>query len=176
MHDKSQQDEFLELLAEHEAQIFSFLYALVCHHEDARDLMQEATMTMWRKFDTFRTGTNFSAWGCEIAKNCALNYFQSRNRRRIFSSTMIDLLAESEASQDIDGRLARRQALRQCVDKLSAKDRELVSQCYEFGTTIKEVAKKINRPAAGVYNSLSRIRHTLFDCIEATRAREERIG
>lgn len=175
MQGGTRQDEFLQLLAEHEAQIFGFLYALVCHHEDARDLMQEATVTMWRKFDTFESGTNFNAWGCEIAKNCALNYFQSRNRRKLFSTTMIDLLSQSEAEQDLDARLERRQALRQCIDKLSAKDRELIAQCYEASATVKEVAKQINRPVAGVYNSLSRIRRALYECIEATLVREGRI-
>ena len=176
MERRSRQDEFLELLAQHEAQIFSFLYSLVCHHEDARDLMQEATVTMWRKFDSFQTGTNFTAWGFEIAKNCALNYFQARKRRKMFSTTMIELLAESEASQDSERRLARRQALRECLDKLSAKDRELIAECYELSTKIKDVALRINRPVAGVYNSLSRIRHSLFECIEAAQAREEQPG
>lgn len=176
MEDKSRTDEFVALLAQHESQIFSFLYALVCHRDDAQDLMQEATVTMWRKFDQFKSGTNFVAWGCEISKNCALNYFQSRKRRKMFSTTMIDLLAETESSIEVESRLARRQALRQCLDKLGARDRELVTQCYEHNTTIKSVAERIKRPVASIYNSLSRIRRALFQCIEATLAREEQPG
>ncbi|TWU22715.1 sigma-70 family RNA polymerase sigma factor [Bythopirellula polymerisocia] len=176
MEDKSRTDEFVALLAQHESQIFSFLYALVCHRDDAQDLMQEATVTMWRNFDQFKAGTNFSAWGCEISKNCALNYFQSRKRRKMFSTTMIELLAETESTTDVEMRLARRQALRHCLDKLGAKDRELVSQCYGSNTSIKSIAEQIKRPVAGIYNSLSRIRRALYQCIEATLAREEQPG
>lgn len=176
MEDKSRTDEFVALLAQHESQIYSFLYALVCHRDDAQDLMQEATVTMWRKFNQFKTGTNFAAWGCEISKNCALNYFQSRKRRKMFSTTMIDLLAETESATDVELRLARRQALRQCLDKLGAKDRELVSQCYASNASIKSVAEEIKRPVAGIYNSLSRIRRALYLCINSTLARQEQPG
>lgn len=176
MNDKSRTDEFLALLAQHESQIYSFLYALVCHRDDAQDLMQEATVTLWRKFDQFKSGTNFVSWACEISKNCALNFFQARKRRKMFSTTMIELLAETESSRDVETRLARRQALTQCLDKLGAKDRELITECYEHSTSVKAVAERSNRPVAGIYNSLSRIRRALYLCIEATLAREGQPG
>jgi RNA polymerase sigma-70 factor (ECF subfamily) len=168
MNDKSRTDEFVSLLAQHESQIYSFLYALVCHRDDAQDLMQEVTVTMWRQFDKFKSGTNFVAWACEISKNCALNYFKSRKRRKMFSTTMIEYLAEAESSRAVEARLARRQALAQCLDKLRAKDRELIVQCYEHNASVKQVADRSN--------SLSRIRRALYLCIEATLAREGQPG
>lgn len=173
MEDELRNEQFLELLAAHEAQIFGFIYALVCHREDAEDLMQQATVTMWRHFDRFEVGTNFGAWASQIAKNCALNHFQTRRRRKVFSATMIELLADSQAAQENDMRLRRRQALSACLDKLSPEDRSLVVECYEPDATVKKVAERINRPAAGVSNSLSRIRRALYRCIEATLARGE---
>ncbi len=121
----SKNDQFLALLAEHEAQIFGFIYALVCHRQDAEDLMQQTTMTMWKHFDQFEIGTNFSAWACRIAKNRALNFFQTRDRRRVFTTEMIELLEQTEAARPPEERLARRSALRYCLEKLSQKDRSL---------------------------------------------------
>ena len=172
MNELKKNDQFLELLAQHEAQIFGFLYALVGHRQDAEDLMQQTTMAMWKHFDQFELGTNFSAWACRIAKNRALNFFQSRDRRRVFTTEVIELLERTEAARPPEERLARRSALHSCLSKLSAKDRSLVEQCYSAGASIKGVAHALGRPAAGVYNSLSRIRQTLFRCVESTLVRE----
>lgn len=174
MEESRKNDQFLDLLSQHEAQIFGFLFALVCHRQDAEDLMQQATVTMWRKFDEFELGTNFGAWACQIAKNCALNHLQSQQRKKLFSSTMIELLADTQAEQDAEARQARRHALSSCLEKLNDADRQLVSQCYAVDASIKAVAQSINRPAAGVYNSLGRIRRMLYQCIEATLSRQER--
>lgn len=173
MEEHTSSERFLTLLSQHEAQLFGLLFSLVCHRQDAEDLMQQATMIMWRKFDEFQPGTNFGAWACQVAKNCALNHFQSQQRKRIFSSTMMELLASTQASQEVDIRLERRQALALCLQKLNAADRQLVTQCYSVGASVKAVAQQMNRPVAGLYNSLSRIRRSLYQCIESTLSRGE---
>lgn len=172
MVQENRSDEFLSLLARHESQIFGFLFALVCHRQDAEDLMQQTTLTMWREFERFEPDTSFTAWSCTIARNCARNFFRTQSRKRVFSDAMVELLTQVQESQDIDARAARRNALQQCMEKLSTKDRDLVSQCYDSGTSINEVANRIGRPVAGVYNSLSRIRRALYECINKTLASE----
>ena len=176
MSDETANERFLELLTENHYKVFGYLYALVCHREDAEDLMQQTVIKMWENFDQFTPGTNFSAWACKIAKNCALNYFQSRNRKTIFSSSMMELLAERQAATDDGLRESRRVALRGCLGKLSDQDRDLITKCYSLDKTIRVIADELQRPAAGVYNSVSRIRKALFNCIESTIAREGRSG
>ncbi|MEM9352111.1 MAG: sigma-70 family RNA polymerase sigma factor [Planctomycetota bacterium] len=176
MPDETANERFLELLTENHYKVFGYLYALVCHREDAEDLMQQTVIKLWEHFDQYTPGTNFSAWACKIAKNCALNYFQSRHRKTIFSSSMMELLAQTQATIDDDIREARRVALRGCLGKLSDQDRDLITKCYSLDKTIRVIADELQRPAAGVYNSISRIRKALFNCIESTIAREGRPG
>ena len=170
-------DDFLALLAEHEAQIFGFLHALVCHREDSEDLMQQVVVTMWQKFGSFEPGTNFAAWGCKIAKNRALNYFQTRSRRKVFAAPIIELLEATAAEQPATARQARRRALSGCLNKLSSVDRELILSSYQSGgPSIKKIAEQKGRPAGSVYNSLRRIRQSLYRCIQASLAREGHAG
>ncbi|MEM6329133.1 MAG: sigma-70 family RNA polymerase sigma factor [Planctomycetota bacterium] len=165
----------MSLLAEHEAQIFGFLCALVCHREDSEDLMQQVVVTMWQKFDEFQPGTNFAAWGCQIAKNRALNYFQTRSRRRVFSTPIVELLEDAAARQPAPARQARRRALTACLEKLTQSDRELILASYGAGKArVKSLAESLGRPAGSVSNSLRRIRQALYRCIESTLAQEER--
>ena len=61
----------------------------------------------------------------------------------------------------------RRDALRQCLGKLPANDRQLVQQCYgEAESSFKTIAEKLGRPVNTVYKALNRIRRSLHQCID----------
>jgi RNA polymerase sigma-70 factor (ECF subfamily) len=90
----------------------------------------------------------------------------------VFSDELVDQLA---ARQQSDERLAdlRRVALDGCLRKLRPADRDLVDRCYRDEQSFKQVADRMGKPLGSVYHALSRIRRSLFDCIELTVSREE---
>ena len=164
-------EQFLELLALHEAQLLGFLYALVHNQADAEDLFQQTVLTMWQKFDEFESGSNFIGWGCSIARNKAMNLFKSKRPGQI-DQQVLDLLVAAQEREEPTDRHARRRALAECLKKLSLKDSQLVQAAYAEGQSIKLVAEQLNRSASGVYNSLARIRAALYRCIEMSQAQE----
>ncbi|MEO1498793.1 MAG: sigma-70 family RNA polymerase sigma factor [Planctomycetota bacterium] len=166
-------EEFLALLSEHEAQLSGFLCAIAPNYQDAEDLLQQTVLTMWQKFAEFERGTSFVAWGRQIGRYKTMNLMKAR-RLTPLDDAVIDLLLVAEAKQDRDHRLARRRALAGCLEKLPARDRQLVERAYSSEQPIKDVAAAVGRSAGGVYNSLGRIRQALLQCIQATLAKEER--
>ncbi len=169
--DPRDREAFLDLLAAHEAQLLGFLCAIVRNYQDAEDLFQQSVLTMWKKFDSFEANTNFVGWGCRIARNHAMNLGQAR-RAIPLSDEVLELLTVEQEAEEPELRIARRRALSRCIDKLSAKDRVLVDAAYNSDQSIQMVAEHLGRSAAGVYNSLSRIRSALYRCIQATIAQE----
>lgn len=164
-------ERFLELLARHEAQLLGFLCAIVPGFQDAEDVFQQTVLTMWQKFDEFEPGSNFVAWGCRIGRNKAMNLLRSR-RMSYLDEDVIDLLVARQSDQQPEERQARRRALAGCLRKLDEQDRELVEAAYTRERTIKILASELGRSAGGVYNSLARIRTTLYRCVSATLAKE----
>lgn len=171
MDSSNDRDLFLSLLADHEAQLMGFLCAITPNYQDAEDLLQQTVLTMWQKFSDFEPGTSFTAWGCRIARYKAMNLMQSR-RVTPLDDDVLDLLLVAQSEQEPEQRQARRRALAGCLKKLPEKDRTLVELAYTDGRTIKELAVEIGRSAGGVYNSLARIRGSLFGCIQAALATE----
>ncbi len=169
--DSRDRELFLELLALHEAQLLGFLSAIIRNFQDAEDIFQQSVMTMWQKFAEFEPGSNFVAWGCRIGRNHAMNMMKLR-REVALSEDIVELLAVAQADEEPELRHARRRALSKCMGKLPAKDRELVQAAYSNRATIKTIASQFGRSAAGVYNSLARIRGGLYRCIQATLSRE----
>jgi RNA polymerase sigma-70 factor, ECF subfamily len=166
------EESFIALLTQHKHQLFNLIFCMVQSLPDTEDVFQQATMALWNKFDEFQPGTDFGAWASRVARYRALNFIRSKRRERVlFSEALVDQLAECQFdSAEVQD--ARLRALASCREKLSQADQMLISICYAGRGTIRDSAKLVGRPAGAVYDSLSRIRGALYDCIARTLSRE----
>lgn len=173
MNRDSSQAEFIELLAEHHGQLFGYLFALVHNLADAEDLFQQTSLTLWDKFDQFERGTDFGKWARGTAHFVALNFLRVQKRHRArFSVEFVEELAGSKHSE-FDGDDVRRDALDACMERLSESDREVIHIYYAERATAKTAAKQLGRSADGLYKSLRRIRHALYECITRRLSKAE---
>jgi RNA polymerase sigma-70 factor (ECF subfamily) len=165
-------EAFLELLTRHSSQLFAYIYALVQNLHDAEDLYQKTSIVLWRKFAEFESGTDFVAWACRTARLEVFNYIRIRRRdRHLFSESFLAELADDQVDRS-EHLESRKSALEQCLEKLPEKDRRLIDVCYGGDGSIKQAAQRLGRPVGSVYDSLSRIRRVLFECVRRTLAME----
>ncbi len=165
----SRQEDFVRLFSRHEASVRAYVASLLPHWEGVDEVMQEASVVMWRKFDQFdpdRPGSSFLSWACMIARYEALMYRRRRaTDRLVFSEDVFDLLA-AEAVEVLEDQPLRREALRKCLAKLDPRQRELVEAVYTDGLSIKDAARMAGRTPTGLYKALARIRESLLRCIK----------
>lgn len=165
------QSEFAQLLQQHHARLYAYLYSLVRDFDDADDLFQQTTVVLWKKFDEFDRSRSFLSWACGIARFESANFLRSRSRQKLYFTDDLNLLlveAQQEYSQD--ELEERRDALAKCVDKLRQRDRELLEACYCGAANVQQVADAQGRSTQSIHNSLRRIRKSLFECIRRTLA------
>lgn len=170
--DMSRGREFLRLYQANERRIFGFILALVPQWSEAEDLLQETTMTLWSKFDTFESGTDFAAWALCIARYRVMNHRRKKRHQRVqFSDEVLEAIDERVRStaMELD---ALRDALGSCLRKLPDRDRELIGLRYEGDATPKSVAKHLGRSVDAVYKALNRIHVQLLYCMRRTLAME----
>ncbi len=165
-------DEFVQLFTKWQRRLFLFVLAQAPNPVEAEEILQETNLVIWRKSHTYREGTNFYAWGCRIA---VLEVLKFRDRRRrqalLLSDAFVEAIAR-EAEDSVESLEERRSALLACLARLAPSDRDLIRRRYAPGETGKTVARQLGRPANSVYQSLSRIRRTLSDCIKRRLAAE----
>src|SRR5262245_5742011 len=58
---------FLRLFLQNERRLYAYILTLLPHRADADDVLQEASLVMWDKFDDANPPADFTAWGCRIA-------------------------------------------------------------------------------------------------------------
>ena len=63
MNEQERHNLFSELLTRHQSELYGYIFAVVRNWEDADDLYQSVCLVLWSKFDSFRPGSSFFAWG-----------------------------------------------------------------------------------------------------------------
>ena len=169
----NRREEFAQRLSECEKRLFSYILALVWNMQDAEDLYQSTALTLWEKFDAFEQGTDFPRWAFATARLLISNFQRTQRRHSEFlTPDMAATLADRQASLPPKGFDILAEALVKCMDRLSDPDRRLIQLSYGDNQSIKEIAQRIGRPAQSTYNSLLRIRRSLFDCIRNVASRK----
>jgi RNA polymerase sigma-70 factor, ECF subfamily len=170
--DDKHSDEFVRLLTGCERPLFAFILALVWRVQDAEDLYQQTAMQLWEKFDEFQPGTNFSAWAFTTARLLVGNFQRAQAHRKTFlKPELAATLADQQSALPTRESEFMADALKRCMDRLNETDRRLIRLCYSSGRTIKQIAEALGRPAQSTYNSLCRIRRSLFECVRRSSRR-----
>lgn len=171
--------DFVSLFLADQRRIHRYIVTLLGRQQDAEDLLQETAAVLWRKFAEFQPGSSFYAWSCRTAYLNVLEYRRKRGRdATLLDEDILEKLATSYGGDDASTTEIQVSALEACLDKLVAKDRQLIERCFRSAKVkAREVAAELGRPADSVYRSLGRIRRTLLECVRrATRAQEHEGG
>src|ERR1700746_3764429 len=87
---------FLRLFLQNERRLYAYILTLLPNRADADDVLQDASLVMWDKFDDEQPPEDFTAWGCRIAYFKVLDFYKKRQRSRVcFSQAMLERVAET---------------------------------------------------------------------------------
>src|SRR5262249_50383024 len=136
---------FLRLFLQNERRLYAYILALLPNRADADDVLQEASVVMWDKFDERHPPDDFTAWGCRIAYFKVLDFLKKRQRCKVrFSQAMLERVAETAIEQASTLQLdRRREALVECIGRLAPRDRDLIGRRLSRGATTRSTADQL---------------------------------
>lgn len=165
-------DRFLRLYSANEPALRGFVRSLLPTREDAREVMQELALVLWRKFSECTDDEGFRPWSFAAARYAVLAWRRDRARdRHVFGEEALAALA-GDAERMAPRLDAQREALEECLEKLPADQRDLVATAYAPGRRLEALAAELGRSAMALYKTLHRIRLALIDCTRRVLARE----
>jgi RNA polymerase sigma-70 factor (ECF subfamily) len=71
---------FETLLGRYEDKVYRLAFRIVRNETDAKEILQETFVSIWRKLDTFKGDSQFGSWVYRIATNAALMRLRSQRR------------------------------------------------------------------------------------------------
>jgi RNA polymerase sigma-70 factor (ECF subfamily) len=164
--DAARAELLVRLLTRHQEALFRYIFALLPHEEDAKDVLQETSVALCRKFEDYDPDKPFLAWAYRFAYLEVLKQ-RERNHRgaRLLSRGLIERLAR-EREQHEPVLEARLLALEDCLQELPPADQELIRQRYQQKAGTDALVRQFETSRRTLFRQLDRIRRILSDCIE----------
>ena len=153
------------------SEFMGYLYAITRDFELAEEVYQNAAVVIIeqsKKSDSIR---DFRAWAKEVIRRQALHALRARDvsekHARAISPELLDVVSDVFLEDDLEAATEREEAraLRQCLDELSGRKRELIAMRYEGSASFDEISESVGSTPAAVQRALSRVRKMLHGCV-----------
>jgi RNA polymerase sigma-70 factor (ECF subfamily) len=164
--------EFLKLFLQVQPAVRSYLLSLLRNGVDADDVFQEVSLVLWERFDDYDDRHPFLNWAFGIARNHVSRWRRAAPRARAWLPPDVEEKLAVTYAELEDELAPRRTALRNCVEKLGAHARELLSLRYEKLQSLQEIARVRGMTLNAVNKALGKIRKALSDCTSGMRLEE----
>ncbi len=155
----------VRLLSRNQEKLYRYIFALLPHEEDARDVLQETCVALARKFDQYDLTKPFLAWAYRFAYLEVLKQ-KERDRHTGFRLTpeLLERLAREREEHEpiLEARLL---ALQSCLGELEPTDRDILRHRYELKTPTAQLADHFGLSRRTLFRKLDQIRGYLSKCI-----------
>ena len=168
-----------ELMKLYRDPIYFMLYEKVGDQELAKDLTIEALGKAFKKLHLYTPEYAFSTWLYTVARNNCIDYLRKHKLPTISIDKMMldedgkrntfDLISKGLNPEEKMEKKQRIAILRQIVEKLRPKYRDLVKLRYFKEFSYEEIAKTLNIPIGTVKAQLHRSREQLFKIMSGSR-------
>jgi RNA polymerase sigma factor (sigma-70 family) len=158
----AEQEMFEYLLAR-----FTYLAQRRISAEEARDVAQDACLTVLEKYRTEAPQERFLPWAYEVLRNKIGNYYQHQKvQKRVMADLPPDSPAQSpdRAEADLETRLRLILCMKRLV-KAYPRFARILNLIYQ-GYTTDEICERMRLTANNLYVSLTRSRKLLNNCLE----------
>lgn len=161
--------EITRLIMVHRASLYGFILGYVPDVNAVEDVFQDVCVAVcqdWKRFDTEKP---FLPWAMGIARNRILRHFDraAKDRMVLMDQELAELIAENPGWQQEPDNY--RQALLECMDKLTARARQFVDLRYYTGYSVQQIASNLGVGPRSVSVALTRARKALASCVRAAR-------
>jgi RNA polymerase sigma-70 factor (ECF subfamily) len=164
--------EFERLLTAHQARLLAWILSATGDAAEARDILQEVNLVLWRKLHQFVAGTNFTAWAYRVAHFQVLTWRQKRGRDLlVFPGETLDLMAGASDTAE-ETAAPRLHALQFCLQQLPERQREVIRRRHLAGESVQAIAPHTGLNANAVSQLLHRARQNLLDCMRRSTGGE----
>ncbi len=173
-------DAFRELVERHQRRAFAIAVGLVRDDNDAREIVQEAFLRVYRGLESFHGGSSFFTWLYRIVTNLSIDLMRKParreaeldERRRLDDDLDVPLLARIDGADPVD--VVRRSEIadriQAALDALPPYHRGVILMRELEGMSYEEMAQAMGVSKGTIMSRLfharQKLQRALADCYE----------
>lgn len=174
-HPNRSAEEIFEILAgENASMLTAYLRSVVWRSDVVEDLFQETMIVAWRRLDDFDRTRPFGPWLRGIATRLVLEH-RRRSARDLLNCDPAVLEALEKRFTKVaqlrgDGFRERIDHLRECMELLPERMREVIDLGYGRGMLLREISVAVDASTEAIKKRIQRARQALVECLEQSGA------
>jgi RNA polymerase sigma-70 factor (ECF subfamily) len=150
------------LVREHQGRLYGLAYHYVGSGEEARDVVQEVFVRMWRNLDDCTEPQHFVPWTIRIARNACIDHLRRRKARPSGRSVPVEeamhLAAQGPSPEDTYQADARKRLVHLALQQLSELSREIILLKDIQGLPFEEIGAMLDVPVGTLKSRSNRAR------------------
>jgi RNA polymerase sigma factor (sigma-70 family) len=176
------QKAYAELLHRYRESVYFTMLRMCNNKDDAEDLTIEAFGRAFKRLDQYTPTYAFSTWLFKIASNNAIDFLRNKKKN---ASLSLDTKMENDEGQEFSKNIKSQtldpeeniikkqkvEMLRDVVEKLKPRYRELVKMRYYEELSYEEIASKLELPVGTVKAQLFRAREFLYNILKSQESK-----
>lgn len=153
-------ENFEQLIEINKNKFYKTAKAILKNEDDVYDVIQEALLTMYTKFDSLNNKKFFTTWGIRIIINKSYDYIRKYKKNISLDENEegYNLTYKSNELEKIE--------LEDLLNMLDDESKLITTLYYYDDLKIKEIASILNKPEGTIKYNLSEIRKKLRENLE----------
>lgn len=157
-------EDIAAILLSERLALTAFIASVTRDFHLAEDIFQEVCVKAVARSGEFESAQHVMNWARVAGRNRAIDVLRARDGRYDgLSEEMLAVLAAEWPDQEQTD--AAHDALAQCLEQITANNRELLRLRYFERRSGAEVAAAMSRKLETIYQALARIHKSLGDCV-----------
>jgi len=154
------------LYTRHSTRVYRFLQRIVRNETRAEDLLSDVFLDVWQQAARFEKRSAVSTWILSIARFKALSSFRAKQHDALEPETSEMIEDEADNPEVIMQKFSKANALRACLESLSAAHRQVIDLVYYHERTVEEVGVILGIPTNTVKTRMFHARKQLSELLK----------
>lgn len=150
---------FRIVMEEYQSYAFAVAFRVVCDEEDAKDIVQESFIRVWKNLDRYNPTIKFTTWLYTIITNLCLDKLRANKRRHVvrLEGINISILSSTAVEDDPEKRYNNKELaaiIGALTEELPAKQKMIFVLRDLQGLSIQEVCEILHLSESSVKTNL----------------------
>ncbi len=164
-------DRVMKAALDCRTELIAYARSLLGNYAAADDVLQEALLVVFKKFDQFQEGTSMLAWCRSIVRIEVLRAKQRHQRERTLAERLLDdaidaAFDEFQTARRHDDGESWRDALRGCLERVPQRGQSVLRARFADELNYQQIGERLGMTFEAVRKALFRLKRQVRSCVE----------
>ncbi len=166
-------DRVMKAALDCRTELIAYARSRLGNYAAADDVLQEALLVVFKKFDQFQEGTSMLAWCRSIVRIEVLRAKQRHQRERTLAERLLDdaidaAFDEFHTARRHDDVESWRDALRGCLERVPQHGQSVLRARFADELSYQQIGERLGMTIEAVRKALFRLKRQVRSCVETS--------